>query len=261
MNNSKIKRIDLYGVQINPVSFVEAVDLLCDQITRRPAKVVVTPNVDHVISLQDNDELRSLYNSADFVFADGMPLVWSSGLLGERLPARVTGADLFVALCRKGQMHGWHIAIVGGMPGQEAFLMSRFASVYPGLKVSIYAPPMGFDYRSEIAKKTTEWVNTLHADVVFVCLGFPRQCLWSLNNRHTLDAGLVLCVGAAMEFALGLQKRAPLWVQNLGLEWLARLASDPVALWRRYLVRDIRFFPLLWRTWRNKVHNARKSSQ
>jgi N-acetylglucosaminyldiphosphoundecaprenol N-acetyl-beta-D-mannosaminyltransferase len=252
MPNKTPPTVELFGLHINKTTFEESVDLLCEQVTLRPAKVVVTPNVDHVVSLNDNPELHALYSSADFTFADGMPLVWASRLMGDRLPERVTGADLFVALCQRSEERNWRVAVVGGKPGQEAKLAARFALVYPNLKVSIYSPPMGFDYRNAAAQATIDWVNSVHADIVFVCLGFPRQCLWSLNGRNQFDAGLVLCVGAAMEFALGLKKRAPIWMQRAGLEWLSRLNADPVTLWRRYLVRDTKFFPLVWRMWRNK---------
>ncbi len=252
MPNTTHHEVNLFGLQLNAVSFQVSVDLLCQQVPHRPAKVVVTPNVDHVISLAENATLSNTYNCADFKFADGMPLVWASRLLGQPLPERVTGADLFVALCQKAQRHHWRICVVGGMPGQESMLLNRFAEVYPGLQVAIKSPAMGFDYQSQEANDVTNWVNEYKPDVVFVCLGFPRQSLWSLKNRPDLDAGLVLCVGAAMEFALGSKSRAPVWMQNHGLEWLWRLASEPQKLWRRYLVRGPRFLKLVWNEWQLK---------
>jgi N-acetylglucosaminyldiphosphoundecaprenol N-acetyl-beta-D-mannosaminyltransferase len=128
-------------------------------------------------------------------------------------------------------------------------LAKRFEEVFPGLQVAIRCPAMGFDYRSAEASDAVNWVNASAPDVVFVCLGFPRQDLWSITNRHRLDAGLVLGVGAAMEFALGLKVRAPQWMQVNGLEWLWRLASEPRKLWRRYLLSGPRFITLVIREW------------
>lgn len=256
MPNTLLKTVELFGLHINSTNFQESVDLLSEQVPLRPAKVVVTPNVDHVISLNEDPKLRALYATADFTFADGMPLVWASRLLGDRLPERITGADIFVALCKQSERLNWRVAMVGGTPGQEELLAARFASVFPNLKVSIYSPPMGFDYRSPTAKATLDWVNSVHADIVFVCLGFPKQCLWSLNFRNEIDAGLVLCVGSAMAFALGLKKRAPIWMQHAGLEWLFRLITHPLTLWRRYLLRDTKFFPLMWRMWCSRSRKA-----
>ncbi len=251
MPNTSHRTVNLFGIRINSVSFKDAVDLLCQQISCRPAKVVVTPNVDHLLSLSDDSELSMVYNTADFKFADGMPLVWASKWLGAALPERVTGADLFVALCQRAQARHWRVSVVGGLPGQEAMLAKRFEEVFPGLQVAILCPAMGFDYRSAEASDAVNWVNASASDVVFVCLGFPRQDLWSITNRHRLDAGLVMGVGAAMEFALGLKVRAPQWMQVNGLEWLWRLVSEPRKLWRRYLLTGPRFITLVIREWRS----------
>lgn len=241
----------MFGLRLDAVSFKEAVDLLCEQVSHRPAKVVVTPNVDHLISLADAPDLQDIYTTADYKFADGMPVVWASRLVGAALPERVTGADLFVALCQEAMVRQWRVSILGGLPGQEAILAQRFEKVFPGLQVAIRCPAMGFDYRSSEASDAVNWVNATAPDLVFVCLGFPRQDLWSITHRDRLDAGLVLCVGAAMEFALGFKARAPKWMQVSGLEWLWRLASEPRKLWRRYLLRGPRFLMLVARELRS----------
>lgn len=246
----------LFGVRFNAVPFHRAVEVLADAVDARPAKVVVTPNVDHVVSLSENAQVKSVYTTADFAFADGMPVVWASRLLGVPLPERVTGADLFVSLCVEAQARQWRVNVLGGMPGQEAMLLARFAQVYPGLKVDIRCPAMGFDYQSKEADAAVEWVNRTRPAIVFVCLGFPRQSLWSLRNRMKLDTGLVLCVGASMEFALGLKSRAPVWMQKSGLEWLWRLASEPSKLWRRYLVRGPKFLGLVLQERKNRKNQG-----
>jgi len=245
MTTPSPSKAHLFGIDFNAVSFEQAVALLSERVAHRPAQVVVTPNVDHVVSLSDQPHVKAVYQTADFTFADGMPVVWASRWLGQPLPERVTGADLFVALCQLGQQRGWRVNVFGGLPGQEQLLLDRFAAVYPGLQVAVRCPGMGFNHLSDEANAAADWVNQTSPDIVFVCLGFPRQCLWSLHNRATLNTGLVLCVGAAMEFALGFKSRAPLWMQRTGLEWLWRLCSEPAKLWQRYLVRGPRFLGLV----------------
>lgn len=242
--------VELFGFSIRAVSFVDAVSLLSQAVKQRPAQVVVTPNVDHIVSLADNPELKQTYATADFLFADGMPVVWASKLLGKHLPERVTGADLFTALCEQARQHAWHVAVIGGVPGQETMLLERFAQVYPGLNVSLNCPRMGFDYLGADGQACVKWVNEIAPDLVFVCLGFPRQDLWALHVREQINTGLLLGVGASMEFALGLVSRAPLWMQRSGLEWVWRLLSNPRKLWRRYLVRGPRFAGIVWKEWR-----------
>jgi len=245
-------RARLFGLDIAAVTFDEAVGLLAQAAPARDghARVVVTPNVDHVVRLDAAPELRGRYGQAEFIFADGMPLVWASRLLGRPLPERVTGADLFVALCRLAQQRGWRVMLLGGMPGAEAGLQAGFARHYPGLDIDIVCPSMRFDPLGDEGRAFADKVREAAPDVVFVCLGLPKQENWALHYAPSLPGGIVLCVGAAMEFAIGLQKRAPLPMQRLGLEWLWRLATNPRRLWRRYLVDDPRFAVLCWRQWR-----------
>ncbi len=244
----------LFGLDILAVTFPEAVQLLSDAVDRRqaPAGIISTPNVDHLVRLDTRPELLATYIQADYLFADGMPIVWASRWLGRiPLPARVTGSDLFVAMCRRAVEKKWKVAILGGMPGESTMLEQRFATVYPGLDVSVISPTMQFDPLGEEGRECADAIRKLAPDLVFVCLGMPKQEIWAARYASTLPHGLVFCVGAAMEFALGLQKRAPQVVQNLGFEWLWRLLKNPRRLWRRYLVDDTRFLALCWREWRH----------
>lgn len=242
----------LFGLAIRSVRFDRAVALLADAADRRegPARVVLTPNVDNVVRLERDQDFKQRYVQADFMFADGMPIVWASRWLGHPLPERVTGADLFVALCQVAVRQHWKIFVLGGRPGTEDFLLTRFGACYPGLDIEIFCPSMSFDPLGEEGTAAAERIRACAPRIVFVCLGMPKQELWSFRFADSLPGGVVMCVGAAMEFALGLRSRAPAWVQRSGVEWLWRLLSNPRRLWRRYLVDDPYFLVLFWREWR-----------
>lgn len=252
-------RVRLFELDLVAIDFPQAVALLAEAATNvtAPAKVVATPNVDHLVRLETMPAFRTRYATADYLFADGMPLVWASRLFHQPLPERVTGSDLTVALCEQATRHGWRIAMLGGMPGQEATLKARFAKTYPGLQVEIRCPSMQFDPLGAEGEAAAEWLRGYAPQLVFVCLGMPKQESWALQHAPRLPGGVVLCVGAAMDFALGLQTRAPLVVQRAGFEWLWRLASNPGRLWRRYLIDDRKFFSLLWREWRRSRRSTR----
>lgn len=251
--------VRLFDLDIAAVSFDAAVDALSEAAERRDgrARVVVTPNVDHVIRLDKAPGLQARYCQADFIFADGMPVIWASRVLGRPLPERVTGSDLFVALCRQAQARRWRVMLLGGMPGTETMLKARFAQYYPGLDIEIVAPSMRFDPYGAEGDEFARRVRERDPHLVFACVGLPKQENWALHQAANLPGGIVLCVGAAMEFAIGLQRRAPRWVQKLGMEWAWRLASNPRRLWRRYLVDDPQFFLLCWRQWRQLRHAAK----
>lgn len=243
----------IFNLPLHAVEFAEAVNLVSAAATRaadRPS-IVVTPNVDHLVKLAQMPAFQGEYARADFIFADGMPLVWFSRLIGRPLPARVTGADLFVALCEKAVEHSWQVAVVGGRPGMESELYERFAQRYPGLKVKILSPSMGFNPEGDESAALAKQVAQLNCQIIFVCLGFPKQEIWALHYGSSMPGGAMLCVGAALEFALGIQRRAPRWMQRAGFEWLWRLLSNPRRLWRRYLVDSWSFVRLCWQEWRH----------
>ncbi|WP_231755218.1 WecB/TagA/CpsF family glycosyltransferase [Bordetella sp. N] len=246
--------VRLFDLDIAAVSFDTAVERLAEAALRRDghARVVVTPNVDHLTRLDKTPEFRERYSKAEFIFADGMPVIWASRLLGKPLPERVTGADLFVSLCQEAQRGQWRVMLLGGMPGTESKLMDGFARFFPGMDIEIVAPSMRFDPYGAEGESFAQKVREHDPDLVFLCVGMPKQENWALHYAPTLPGGIVLCVGAAMEFAIGLQRRAPKWVQRMGMEWAWRLAGNPRRLWRRYLVDDTRFLGLCLRQWRNQ---------
>ncbi len=248
--------VRLFGLEIQAATLAGATALLAGRADLAPAAVVVTPNVDHLVRLDRQPDFQRRYAGADFIFADGMPVVWASRLLGRPLPERVTGSDLFVELCREAVQRSWRVTVLGGMPGSEAMLHERFQQAYPGIDVDLICPSMRFDPHGPEALDAVARIQARAPQVVFVCLGMPKQELWALQHASALPGGIILCVGAAMEFGLGLQRRAPRWVQRAGLEWLSRLLSDPRRFWRRYLVDDPHFLRLCWREWR-RMRTAR----
>lgn len=238
--------LDLFGLNILPYTLDQATDVLATAARNDTgrSRVVVTPNTDHVVLLARDPSLKSLYAQADYVFADGMPMVWASRWFGNALPERVAGSDLTLRLCGQASAKGWRIAVVGGFPGEEADLAARLTERYPGLDARIFSPPMGFSPQGPAAEALARQVAETQPDIVFVCLGFPKQELWAFQFANLFSGGVLLCVGSAIRFASGQSQRAPIFLQKIGLEWLWRLFGAPGQLWRRYL-RDAVSFPLL----------------
>ena len=112
---------------------------------------------------------------------------------------------------------------------------------HPGLVLEHSSPPMHFDADELEDRRVFAAVRAFRPDVVYVCLGAPRSETWVASHLGHLDRGVVLCVGAAVDFVAGSKRRAPAVVQRAGLEWAYRLAQEPGRLWRRYLLTDSRF--------------------
>jgi len=246
----------LFGLDIATVSFREAVAHLDVILTTDggAAKVVVTPNCDQIVKLARDPELLQRYREADLVFADGFPLVMASRLLHGRrgCPERVTGADLFPALCQVVAGREGRVFLLGGRPGQETELRQALQRRYPGVTAEVFSPSLSFRHNSAEAAEAVERVNRFRPQLTFACLGMPKQELWALGYRHQLATKLICCFGAAFEFDLGLARRAPRLLQAIGLEWLWRLMGHPRRLGRRYLIDDPYFALLLLRELRQR---------
>lgn len=244
------RAVALVGTEIHAVTREEAVAQV-RALVRRPPAMVVTPNVDHAVLLQDDAAFRRAYDAAALRLCDGAPLLALSRIVGRPLPGRVTGADLMGDVCELAAQEGLRVFVAGGAPDVLRQGMANLRQRYPGLVISGHSPPMHFE-GTEHDAELQRVLREASPDVVMVCLGAPRAELWAHRQLAAYPA-VYLCVGAAIDFAAGTRLRAPVVLQQLGLEWLYRLAQEPRRLWQRYLVRDAAFLPLALREVRSSV--------
>lgn len=223
---------------------------------RAPA-MVVTPNADHLVNLERDAALQAAYARADLVVPDGMPVVWASRLLGTPVKERVAGSDLMPKLCALAERDHLKVFLLGGAEGVAARAAANLARSHPQLAIAgLASPPWGFERDADRNAQVVEAVRDSGADLVFVCLGSPKQEVWIARNLPSFDHGVFLGVGAAIDFCAGTLRRAPPWMQRSGLEWLYRLARDPRRLAGRY-AKDLYFFVLVARQlWRRRTAAA-----
>ncbi|MGI9516717.1 MAG: WecB/TagA/CpsF family glycosyltransferase [Pirellulaceae bacterium] len=239
---------ELFGIRIDALDMDQAVDRLL-QWTDQPAggcRYVVTPNVDHAVLLRDDDALRSAYDEADLVLADGHPIVWASRLLGQPIPERVPGSDLvpslFSAVPADRELT---VFLLGAAPGVARRAARNMAERWPNVKtVGVYSPPPGFEHSEMECELILGRIALCQPDVLIVGLGAPKQECWVYRHRSQIHASVALCVGATIDFLAGEKSRAPLWMQKAGVEWLHRMCSEPGRLAGRY-ARDAWIFPQL----------------
>jgi len=196
---------------------------------------VVTPNSDHLVMLESNPSFRAVYDGAFLTLADGMPVVWASKLLGKALKERVTGAELLPMLCTRAAKEGLKVYLLGAGPGVADEAKRILEAQNPGLQiVGVYSPPMGFERDEAENSKIISMIRASQADIIFIGLGAPKQELWIHKNQHRFDRGLFLGVGAAIDFIANRVRRAPVWMQKSGTEWIYRLYQEPGRLAKRY---------------------------
>ncbi len=201
----------------------------------------------HTVVLATEDPaLRTALERAGLNVPDGVPLVWVGRLRGATI-GRVCGLDLMPALVDAGRATGARHYLYGGAPGTPEMLAARLQERFPGADiVGIESPP--FRQLTELERaETIARINGTRPDFVWVGLGTPKQDLWLDSYRDQLDAAGLLAVGAAFEIVSGARRRAPLWMQRVGLEWLFRLLLEPRRLFRRYAIANVRFVWLVGR--------------
>jgi N-acetylglucosaminyldiphosphoundecaprenol N-acetyl-beta-D-mannosaminyltransferase len=252
-NDMAEERVCFLGLRFDGGSIQEVAYNILEE-ARGSFKYIVTPNVHHMVRLlEDPSTVRPLYERAWRVFCDSRVLSRLARMSGVGLPV-ITGSDLTADLMTRAAKRGLTIAVIG--PTQAA--CTRLQERYPGLGVLSNTPKMGF-IRSELEiRKCVDFVVKAQAPLVFLALGRPQQEI--LANRiadHPQARGVGLCIGASIDFLTGAQRRAPVWVQKVGLEWSYRLLSDPQRFARRYLVESPKIFYFVWLEWKRNAPGLR----
>jgi len=254
-------RILLFGITLDGLRMSEVVKQLLDWTVASEGfcQYVVTPNVDHVVMLQEDEALRAAYKGASLILADGMPVVLAARLLGKNIPQRLAGSDIVPALFDEAQKRGpLTTFLLGASPGVGDRAAVHIQQRWPQIKVvGTYSPPLGFEYHEAENTSIMEQISAAQPDVLIIGLGAPKQELWVHAHQQQINAPVALCVGATIDFLAGEKPRAPLWMQLYGLEWLHRCASEPRRLLFRY-ARDACIFPkLVWREWKIERNKSR----
>ncbi len=223
----------------------------CDSVVERIGRTVeegvgayiCMSTVHMIMESYDNPEYGAKISAADMVVPDGMPLVWMQRLQGVSDAGRVRGNDLMVRLFEYAEEKGLSVGFYGGKPEVVDAILERAASDYPNLKVAYaYAPPFR-PLTDEEDRAVTRELREKRPDILFVGLGCPKQEKWMHSHKNQLPLVMV-GVGAAFDMYAGKLAVCPKRFQDLGLEWLFRLAQEPRRLWKRYLFNNPRFILL-----------------
>lgn len=243
-NGVRIRRI--FGLSFCDVTLDELVALVDEQIRSRRPGYIATPNVDHVCRVHRDSAFRAAYENARLVLCDGMPIIWASKWLGRPLRQKLSGSDLVHWLSAHAAKRGYTVYFFGAREGVADETARILQEKFTGLKVAgTQSPPIGFHADPETNAAATRRVRESGADIVYVALGSPKQEIWMHENVENCGVPVMIGVGAAFDFVSRRVRRAPEWMQRMGLEWVWRLCQEPRRLWRRYLVEDLLFAKLL----------------
>ena len=242
------QRITLANTEVDDLDMDEAVHAVDELINQHNKAYVVTPNVDHLVRLENDSEFRKIYAEADLVLTDGQPLVWLSKLYGCPVKEKVSGSDLFPRVCQLSAEKGYSMYFLGAAEGVAAKAAEILKIKYPGLNiVGTYSPPFGFENNTKKLQHCLARINACAPNILIVALGAPKQEKFIYRNRDNLHFDVALNIGATLDFVAGNIKRAPKWMSDIGLEWLYRITQDPKRLAKRYLIDDMQIFRIAWK--------------
>jgi N-acetylglucosaminyldiphosphoundecaprenol N-acetyl-beta-D-mannosaminyltransferase len=240
-----MKRIELFACPMDVATMDETVAWIGQRIAARQFTQHVVVNVAKLVTMQSDAELAASVRACDIVNIDGMGVVWGARLLGHDVAERVAGVDLFDRLLAHAAAHGYPVFLLGGTPVVVARTAQVCRERHAGLKIAGYHH--GYFWNDEAA--VAEAIRASGARLLFVAITSPKKENFINRWKQELGVDFVMGVGGTFDVMAGKVKRAPLWMQRCGLEWLFRVLQEPRRMWRRYLSTNSRFVLMLGKAW------------
>ena len=205
-------------------------------------------NAGKVVAMQSDTQLRDSVNESDLINADGQAIVWASKILNKPLKERVTGIDLMENLVRLAHEKSYKIFFFGAKEEVLNQVVSMYSQKYSN---AIIAGSRNGYFKPEEEAQIAEEITNSGANILFVAISSPVKENFLFKHKNTLSSvNFIMGVGGSFDVVSGLVKRAPIWMQNSGLEWFYRLIQEPKRMWKRYLVGNLKFVLLVIRRYK-----------
>jgi N-acetylglucosaminyldiphosphoundecaprenol N-acetyl-beta-D-mannosaminyltransferase len=241
-NTAPRARGGLPGISIDSLSLEQAVSRCNDAIEQGDFLSFGMVNAAKAVAMRKNEPLRRAVSGCDIVLADGQAVVWASALLGVPLPERVAGIDLFTALLGQASLRGYRVYFLGARADVLESMLAQVAARYPGLKVA--GSRDGY-FSADDEPQIVRAIQQTAPDLLFIGMSSPRKELFQARWGAATGARVVHGVGGSFDILAGITRRAPLWWQRHGLEWLYRAIQEPARLGGRYLRTNLAFVALV----------------
>lgn len=231
-------KVQILNGYFDSVTTEETLDWIARCMRLGTRGYICTVNVAILMMMASEPRLQQFVNAAALVVADGQPLIWVSRLFSCPLPERVTGIDLVDAIAQLAEHKRFRVYLLGASQEVIQAVAANLQQKYPRLEIC------GCDdgyFSAAEAPERVEAIRKSGAQILFVGMGVPRQEFFLAEYWSDLGVNLAIGVGGSFDVIAGMKQRAPLWMQEVGLEWLFRLLQEPRRLWKRYLVTNLKF--------------------
>ena len=246
MSRIDTNRIQFLNTYIDNLTLAEAKGKVDEFIHEEGYHYVVTPNSDIVVKMQDDPELKQICDNADLILTDGQIVVKISKYLGNPIKERVCMTDFVWPVFDLAVEKGYKVFLFGGKEDVLENATLNIKKRVPELQIAeSYSPPLGFEKDEKKLEEANERIRKSGADILIVFLGCPKQEKFIANNRDKYQIPISITMGGCVDFIAGRVKRAPVWMQRVGLEWFFRFLQEPKRMWKRYFVDDMRIFKMV----------------
>ena len=236
-----MRRIELLSCPLDIASMQETVQVIDEAIAQNKFTQHVVVNVAKLVNMQTDAQLDASVRECDIINIDGMGVVLGARFLGHSVTERVAGVDLFHELLEMSAHQGYSVFLLGAEDEIVKETARRVQQLYPGLKLAGYHHGYFWDDEQTMVDKIRE----SGAQLLFVAITSPKKENFINKWREELGVTFVMGVGGTFDVVAGKVKRAPLWMQKYGLEWLYRVIQEPRRMWKRYLVTNTKFALML----------------
>jgi N-acetylglucosaminyldiphosphoundecaprenol N-acetyl-beta-D-mannosaminyltransferase len=236
------KQVALFGIRFDCLTMSEAIASIEESIDAKRALRIGVVNAAKAVNMQQDPELFRDVTSSDLTLADGSSIVWASRLLGRALPERVAGIDLMWEMLELSNRKRYRVFCLGATEEVSAGVAAAIAEKYP--RAQLAGRHHGYFSEAE-EPNVAKAIRDSQADILFVAITSPKKERFMSKWADSLAVTVIHGVGGSFDIVAGKTKRAPRVLQQLGLEWLYRVAQEPGRLWKRYLITNTLFFGLL----------------
>lgn len=246
-------KIQFLNISVDNITTNIALEKISFLVENTTQSYVVTPNVDHIIMVEKDQEFKEIYENASLVLTDGQPLIWISKYFGTPIVEKISGSDLFPKICAVAAEKGYSMFFLGAAKGVADKAAMNLLDLHPNINiVGTYSPTFGFEKNEEEIAGIINLINSKKPDILILALGSPKQEKFYYKYKEKINVPVALALGASVDFAAGNIKRAPHWMSKNGFEWLYRLYKEPKRLFKRYIIDDTKILWLIIKYKRNR---------
>ncbi len=239
---NNIKTIEILNCTIANMTLKETVNYIDNAIELKQQIHQTSVNAAKLVYMNQNDDLKADVLSSNLINADGMSVVWASKFLGKPLSERVTGIDLMQNLIKLAAEKNYKVFFLGAEEQIVKKVLKHYEEMYSNNIIAGYHN--GYFNKDEEEKVALQ-ISKSGADILFVAISSPAKELFLNRYKNIINIPFIMGVGGSFDVIAGKVSRAPLWMQNYGLEWLYRIIQEPKRMWKRYLYTNTMFIWLI----------------